>query len=109
MPEYTIDDSGIMVCCNAGEDYIRLLNDSVIDNGVKDVAKGVVKELSDIDIQLLEMMANNPRITAAEAAKLLDISLRTTQRHISYLKAYGMIERIGGKKSGKWILSIPNK
>lgn len=105
LPEYTIDDSGIMVCCNAGEDYIRLLNDSITDNGVKDVAKDVVKELSDIDIQLLKMMANNPHITAAEVAKLLDISLRTTQRHISYLKAYGMIERIGGKKSGKWILS----
>ena len=26
LPEYTIDGSGIMVCCNAGEYYIRLLN-----------------------------------------------------------------------------------
>ncbi len=51
-----------MVCCNAGEDYIRLLNDSITDNGVKDVAKDVVKELSDIDMQLLKEPENNPYI-----------------------------------------------
>ena len=109
LPEYTIDDSGIMVCCNAGEDYIRLLNDSVTNNVGKDVAKDVGKELSEIDMQLLKELENNPYMTAAEAAKLLEISLRTTQRHISFLKAYGMIERIGGKKSGKWMLSSQKK
>ena len=103
LPEYTIDDSGIMVCCNASEDYIRLLNDTA----TKDVGKDVGKELSRIDIQLLQELENNPYITTAELGKALNITTRTVERHIKALKESDIIKRTGGRKSGKWILSNP--
>ena len=92
-PEYTIDDSRIMVCCNAGENYIRLLNDSVTNN----VGKDVGKELSNVDMQLLKELENNPYITAAELGKLLNITTRTVERHIKTLKESGIIRRAGEK------------
>ena len=93
LPEYTIADSGITVCCNAGEDYIRLLNDM----GAKDVGK----ELSRIDIQLLQELENNPYITTAELGKVLNIIVRTVEHHIKTLKESDIIKRTGGRKSGK--------
>ena len=94
LPEYTIDDSGIMVCCNAGEDYARLLNDIGITS---DVGKDVGKELRNIDMQLLKELENNPYITAAELGKLLNITTRTVERHIKTLKESGIIRRAGEK------------
>ena len=103
LPEYTIDDSGIMVCCNAGEDYIRLLNDMVS----KDVGKDVGKELNRIDIQLLQELKSNPYITSAELGKVLNITTRTVERHIKTLKESDIIKRTGGRKSDKWIIINP--
>ena len=99
LPEYTIDDSRIMVCCNASEDYIRLLNDTT--------TKDVGKKLSRIDIQLLQELENNPYITTAELGKVLNITTRMVECHIKTLKESDIIKRTGGRKSGKWILSNP--
>lgn len=53
LPEYTIDDSGIMVCCNASEDYIRLLDDNVTNKKVSTGDKIVllIRDFPDISIQ----------------------------------------------------------
>lgn len=88
-----------MVCCNASEDYIRLLNDTT--------TKDVGKKLSRIDIQLLQELENKPYITTAELEKVLNITTRTVGCHIKTLKESDIIKRTGGRKSGKWILSNP--
>ena len=73
----------------------------------EDVGKDVGKELSRIDIQLLQELENNPYITTAELGKALNITTRTVERHIKALKESDIIKRTGGRKSGKWILSNP--
>ena len=74
LPEYTIADSGIMVCCNAGEDYIRLSDDNVTNKKVSTEDKTIllIKECPDISTQ--------------EIAEQIGISKRTVLRNIKTLK-----------------------
>ena len=67
----------------------------------KEFGKGSEKEIPTWNF-VLELMALYPEITAADAAKILGISSRTTEKHIKKLKDTGIIERIGGRKEGFW-------
>ena len=78
LPEYTIADSGITVCCNAGEDYIRLLDDNVTNNVTS-------KKVSTEDKTIL-LIKECPDISTQEIAGQIGISKRTVLRNIKTLK-----------------------
>ena len=50
-------------------------------------------------------MLNTPEMTQIEMSMKLGVSRRTLQRKIDYLKSINMIERLGNRKTGKWIIS----
>lgn len=52
--------------------------------------------------RLLNLIAENPKITRKELAEYLSIPSSTVQFHIEKLKSEGRIERIGGAKGGHW-------
>jgi ATP-dependent DNA helicase RecG len=54
--------------------------------------------------KILELIHENPKITAVEIAQSLDLSLRTVKRTISLLLTNEIIERKGSKKIGEWII-----
>ena len=52
--------------------------------------------------KILELMKQNPHITASELASQIGISSRAVEKHISNLKEAGKLNRIGSAKSGQW-------
>jgi ATP-dependent DNA helicase RecG len=67
----------------------------------KRFGKGSEKEIPNWYF-VLELIAFYPEITAEEAAEILGISSRATEKHIKKLKDSGIIERMGGRKEGIW-------
>ena len=60
--------------------------------------------------RIIELMQNNPKITAKIIAKEIGIAPRNVQTHISTLKKLGLIERTGSTKSGQWtVVNSSNK
>lgn len=53
---------------------------------------------------LLLLLKENPSLTQVELAEMMDKSRRTIQKIIKYLVEEGLIERIGFKKTGSWIV-----
>ncbi len=51
---------------------------------------------------ILKWMAENPRISITEIAKLLNVSSITIKRDIAALKQKGIVERIGSQRGGHW-------
>jgi predicted HTH transcriptional regulator len=52
----------------------------------------------------LNLLTKNPAITAQAVADTLGISRRSVDTHISQLKKAGLVERMGAKKNGRWIV-----
>ena len=97
LPEYIIADSGITVCCNAGEDYIRLLDDNVTNNVTS-------KKVSTEDKTIL-LIKECPDISTQEIAGQIGISKRTVLRNIKTLKEKGILVRCGSNTKGYWKLN----
>ena len=77
-------------------------NDPVNDpvNGVKDG----VKELSEVQMVIVDEIRRNPNITTNEMAQKTGIKFRTLQRYIAQLQTLGILVREGGRKDGYWVV-----
>ena len=73
------------------------------------LSEGLNDELTDVyqDIEtlILQLAAQNPAITVADMAGAIGKSKTTIERAMRHLKEEGHIERVGGKKSGRWVVS----
>lgn len=54
--------------------------------------------------QLLNILRNNPAITQKEMIEKTSMSRSTVQRIIKELTEMGILERVGSKKIGSWIV-----
>lgn len=84
----------------------------VVENVVDDArntVKGYSTKLTDRQITILEMMVQQPSVSATEMSQRLSLSPRTIQRDISELKEMGILDREGGDKGGKWKIVFPKK
>ena len=61
------------------------------------------KALSDKE-HLLLLLKENPSLTQVDLAEMMDKSRRTIQEIIKHLLEEGLLERIGSKKTGSWIV-----
>lgn len=68
----------------------------------KTIDKTIDKELAPTEKAILELIAGNPVITQKEMAGQLKLSEVGIRYHTDKLKAKGVLQRIGGKKSGRW-------
>lgn len=59
------------------------------------------------ETRTLSLLRNNPNMKTAELAKELGVSLRTTKSVIAALEKDGKLERVGGKKYGRWEVKEP--
>ncbi len=66
------------------------------------LVKGLVKELAESQIQILNMIEANNSITKKERADRIGIGTTAIDKHISKLKKMKIIERMGGRKEGYW-------
>jgi ATP-dependent DNA helicase RecG len=66
------------------------------------VAKDVIKELSERQKVILGLMRENDRISAIELSQKIGVTQRTIQREIAKLTEKGCVSRIAGRKIGYW-------
>jgi len=90
------------------ERYIRCtipFNKDVVSKTKKNY-NGAGKEgtLTKTEKKVLELLVKNSDMIADELADAIGVSERTIQRAYASLQKNGYLERIGSKKSGKWIV-----
>lgn len=54
------------------------------------------------EVRLLHLLKDNPTLRTDELASELGVSLRTIKNIIAALRKDGKLERLGGKKYGRW-------
>ena len=57
---------------------------------------------NDIQNKIIELLANNNRITQNEIANITNVNVRTVKRNFKILIDNLIIERIGSDKAGYW-------
>ena len=71
------------------------------DSGINGGINGGIKPS---DKKVLSHILTSPDDTAAQIAEKCDIGKRTVERSLAFLQKKGMIERIGNKRNGRWIV-----
>ena len=85
------------------------LQDSLQDiaKNIPDVQKDVLKELSERQIVILDLICTSPEATLIEMSRQLKVSDKTVQREFTAIRKLGInIERKDGRKEGKWVIKI---
>lgn len=98
LPVYELRGNGLRVSFKALQS--ALIKDSKTPKRQIDVLDDVLAD------SIIEVLRNNPRITQTELAKQFDVPYRSLQRKMDELKATGRIERVGGKRYGKWVAKV---
>ncbi|TAL31639.1 MAG: Fic family protein [Spirochaetes bacterium] len=76
--------------------YIDAATETALDVGEND---GVNVGVND---QILELLRQEPRLTARELATLLNKTTRTIERRLKMLREQGRVQRVGSDKAGHW-------
>ena len=63
-------------------------------------------QLAPSQIKILDIVSSNGDITKKELSSMIGISTTAIDQNISRLKDFGLIERIGSDKAGRWIVTI---
>ena len=95
--------SGPFIDFMLGEILATLKNHQGEEIGEDNV--GINTEISETERQLLTLIAEDGKITAALAAESLGISKRQAERLFASLRNKGVISRQGGSKSGIWTIN----
>ena len=66
---------------------------------VPDTPKNDVGKVSE---KILALLTDTPNLNIARLAEELSVSSRTVERNLKKLQEQGMLERVGGKKTGSW-------
>ena len=69
-----------------------------------DVRKEDVRKESALDVNIINLLKEQPDILLSNISEQLGVSYKTIQRAIAYMKSNGRIERVGGRKNGHWIV-----
>ena len=95
---------------------MRYLNSGIFQHevleyvkGNNDVQKDVLKELSEKQKVIVEMIIANPFLSAKTISEKISekegVNERTIERDIAKLKKLGVLTREGGRKEGKWVIN----
>ena len=60
--------------------------------------------LNETQQRIIELMAANPEVTAEQIAEEIGITKRQIETNISKLKVSGIVERMGSRKNGLWVV-----
>lgn len=89
-------------------DYVIEEANSMVQSEIGDNSKGNICTLNcPLDeMAILKMIIENPNITQKEIARRVKKSERTVKNKIASLKEKGYIQRMNGKRNGKWEVLI---
>ena len=60
--------------------------------------------LNDVDKKIMNIIKNDPNVTIEECSMKVNKSIRTINNIFKKLKELNLLERIGSKKTGYWII-----
>lgn len=80
-------------------------NQNVGDN-VGDVS---VMELPERQKKILNLIKDNPYISATQMSVMLSVIKRTIERELAVMKKNGIIYREGNARTGRWVINPPYK
>ena len=63
-----------------------------------------VAAVNDRETAIIEILRANPSITLDEVAERIGKSSRTVKMAVKSMRERGIIERVGGKKNGNWVI-----
>ena len=96
---------------NVGLSKNDVINDEINENAdMNDEIKEANDEINKKDEllnsfkQIVEILNELPEITIPELALKTGMSTKTTERNLSKLKELGIIQRVGSRKTGSWIV-----
>ena len=69
---------------------------------VKNVVSNVVEKLNDRQNKIIELLRQEPTLSASQLAQQVSSTLRTVQRDLARLRYLGIISRTGSDKGGYW-------
>ena len=95
MPEYTLHLEDIMVKFTP---HISVKVPKGQNGTLDGTLNGTLKE------KVISMINKNPYITQMQIALTLDCSERKIKRLMKTMREDGMIERVGGRRSGQWVV-----
>ena len=61
-------------------------------------------DINGAQLRILQLMRNNPKISAKTISEEIGTIIRNVQRHIKSLKEQGLVEREGSAKGGQWVV-----
>ena len=96
-------------CFTFMEHFIRFtipFNNNVTDNVTDNLALNQNNNLTNRQLQIVEAMQSDIRVSTTELAAMFSVTQRTIKRDIDFLKKHDMIKRMGNEKSGYWLVLI---
>ncbi|MDR2712595.1 MAG: putative DNA binding domain-containing protein [Clostridiales bacterium] len=78
--------------------------DGDVDSDTNSIAENI--DANGLNARIVEIMKNNPKVSAKQLSEAVGINPRNVQGHIKTLKESGLIERVGSPKSGHWVVNI---
>jgi len=65
------------------------------------------EKLSQREVEVLELLSAQPRLSARELGQQLGISQRAIEKHLAVLQRQGRLRRLGSPRSGSWQVLPP--
>lgn len=97
-PEFTILPNVFSICFRIRNNNKAMKNTNIENNF------GLNFGLNETQKKIVSLMAATPEITADQIAEAVGVTKRQVESNISKLKSMGVIERIGARKSGRWVI-----
>jgi len=72
----------------------------------EEVGEKVGDRLTENQVNILNLLKNNPQISAKQLALQVGISQRKIEENLAKLKSKGVIDRIGPAKGGRWVVKV---
>ena len=103
---------------------MRYLNSGIFQHEVleyvkvnNDIQKDVLKELSEKQKVIIEMIIADPFLSAKaisekiseKTSEKIGVTARTIENDLAQLKKLGILTREGGRKEGKWIIMTESR
>ena len=101
-PEFKIMPTMFSICFRIRNNNEALANQKIYSADINGINGGI----NDTHQKIIDLMKNNPNITTQMIACELGVEFKNAESNIRALKKNGLIERIGSKKNGKWIVKI---
>lgn len=91
------------VMANIKRERFAALNKFDVGDNVGDLS---VIELTEKQQKIIEIITQNPTITATQMSVILSVVKRTVERELATLRQKGIISREGSTRNGRWVVNI---